>query len=722
MFEPAEEGLSEYEGDLDEELLRPVAEQPSPGTKEESAIVFENRLQVPVELYWIDFVGKAVYYVTVKAGKVDRRETYEGHVWRVERVTEEGKAEVVACFAAGKKEGRVEIVEGMKDVDKVIEEGEEIEEKSREGGLDLGAGKPKEEKQAGAFVRDFNVWVRSAEREETQVSRNGTEGNPFDGNKVYTSPDGRFTVAWQYTPEQERKVYAVESSPQGQVQPRLKSFQYLKPGDKVRLDRPRMFDLNEKTEVATDDELFSNPYELSNKGWSTDGKEYRFLCNQRGHQVLRLVGMDTQGILRSVIEEPSKTFIDYSQKLYFFEITESEEAIWASERDGWNHLYLVDLTKGRIKNNITRGKWNLRSVDRADKVKRQIWFTALGVVKGHDPYYAQLGRVNFDGSGFILVTEGEGTHNWEWSPDCKYLVDTWSRVDLLPLTVVRDAETGKQIMLLEEGSLKELVGGRWTIPELFTATGRDDDTMIYGIIIRPYDFDANKKYAVIEHIYAGPHQFSTPKAFSLLEKDHELAELGFIVVRLDGMGTNWRGKAFHDRCYKDLKDAGLPDRIAWISAASRSRPWMDLDRVGIYGGSAGGQNALGALIWHGDFYKAAIADCGCHDNRMDKLWWNEQWTGWPVDKSYKDSSNVVHASKLKGALMLVVGELDDNVDPATTMQVVNALNEAEKDYELLFMPGNGHGVGSASPYAIRRQRDFLVRNLMGVQPPNRNSS
>lgn len=318
-----------------------------------------------------------------------------------------------------------------------------------------------------------------------------------------------------------------------------------------------------------------------------------------------------------------------------------------------------------------------------------------------------------------MLTQGDGTHSWKWSPHNRFLIDTWSRVDNAPQSVLRDAQTGRQVVALEQSDIKPLLATGWSPVERFEAPGRDGKTPMYGVIVRPSNFDATKKYPVIENIYAGPQDFFTPKAFSTLNGMHELAELGFVVVQLDAMGTNWRSRAFHDVCWKNLKDAGFPDRIAWMKAAATTRPWMDLSRVGIYGTSAGGQNALGALLFHGDFYKAAIADSGCHDNRMDKIWWNEQWMGWPVDKSYEDSSNVVHAGNLTGALMLIVGEMDSNVDPASTLQVVNALNKASKDYDLLFVPGAGHGAGGDA-YGTRRQRDFFVRHLLGVEPPNRN--
>ncbi len=314
-----------------------------------------------------------------------------------------------------------------------------------------------------------------------------------------------------------------------------------------------------------------------------------------------------------------------------------------------------------------------------------------------------------------VLTQGDGTHSWRFSPDGRFFIDTFSRVDSPPRSELRESRGGRLVCALEKADVTALLAASWTVPERFEAAGRDGQTPIYGVIIRPSNFEASRKYPVIEQIYGGPQDFFVPKGFDLLSSMHELAELGFIVVQIDGMGTNWRSRSFHEVCWKNLKDAGFPDRIAWLKAAQRTRPWMDLSRVGIYGGSAGGQNALGALLFHGDFYQAAVADSGCHDNRMDKLWWNEAWMGWPVDHSYADSSNVVHAANLQGALQLVVGELDTNVDPASTLQVADALIKADKDFELIVVPGALHGAGGGA-YGTRRRYDFFVRHLLGVEP------
>lgn len=259
-------------------------------------------------------------------------------------------------------------------------------------------------------------------------------------------------------------------------------------------------------------------------------------------------------------------------------------------------------------------------------------------------------------------------------------------------------------------------------PESFKAKGRDGTTDIYGIIIRPVNFDPAKKYPVIENIYAGPHSSFVPKNFRPLYGEmSQLAELGFIVVQIDGMGTSNRSKAFHDICWKNLKDAGFPDRILWIKAAAEKYSYMDTDRVGIYGGSAGGQNAAGAVLFHPEFYKVAVAACGCHDNRMDKIWWNEQWMGWPIGNEYAESSNTENAWRLKGKLLLINGEMDDNVDPASTEQLVNALIKAKKEFEYVFVPGARH-ISNGGNYGTRKRRDFFVKNLLGVIPPDWNQA
>jgi len=302
----------------------------------------------------------------------------------------------------------------------------------------------------------------------------------------------------------------------------------------------------------------------------------------------------------------------------------------------------------------------------------------------------------------------------------KYYVDTWSRVDLPPISELRNTSDGKVIMEVERGNIDELLKTGWRSPEVFKSLARDGKTEIWGVIIRPTNFDPSKKYPVIEYIYAGPQGSFVPKSFSTQIGMQLLAEVGFIVVQIDGMGTSNRSKAFHDVAWKSLGDAGFADRILWHKAVAAKYPYYDISRVGIYGNSAGGQNSLGGMLFHPEFYKVCVSSCGCHDNRMDKIWWNEQWMGWPLGPEYAASSNVDNASKLQGKLLLVVGEMDPNVDPASTMQVVNALIKANKTFDLLVIPGGGHGPGGI--YGERKRNDFFVHHLLGVEPPDWNNS
>jgi dipeptidyl aminopeptidase/acylaminoacyl peptidase len=571
-----------------------------------------------------------------------------------------------------------------------------------------------------AFLKDHNLHLRDRKSDDVVALSTGGAADDLYDARVYWSPDSTKLVALRTKKGDERKVYLIESSPRDQLQPKLQSYDYLKPGDKLTVGKPHLFDVAAGKEIPVSDELFGNPWSIEEFAWSADSSRFTFLYNQRGHQVLRLLAIDAAtGAVQTVIDEHSDTFIDYSQKMFRHDIAETGELLWASERDGWNHLYLYDGRAGALKNAITQGPWVVRGVEHVDEATRQIWFRAGGIRPGQDPYYIHYARVNFDGTDLVTLTEGEGTHEVVFSPDRRFLIDTYSRVDLPPVTELRRGGDGTLICVLEEADASALRATGWQAPERFVAKGRDGATDIHGVIYRPTNFDAVKKYPVIEQIYAGPQGAFVPKRFASVHSGQVLAELGFIVVQVDGMGTNWRSKAFHNVCWKNLGDAGFPDRILWMKAAAMQYPCMDLDRVGVYGGSAGGQNAVGALLFHGDFYKVAVADCGCHDNRMDKIWWNEAWMGWPIGPEYAASSNVTNAHKLRGKLLLTVGELDRNVDPASTMQVVNALIKAGKDFDFVVFPGAGHGAGS-SRYGERRRRDFFVRHLLKIEPPDRN--
>ncbi len=572
-----------------------------------------------------------------------------------------------------------------------------------------------------ASIKKNNVVIKeTATGTETPFTTDGTVEDRYEGG-FHWSPASSRLVVMKVIPAQEHKVYLVESSPKDQVQPKLTTLDYLKPGDNIAHPRPHMFSIADKKEITIKEDLFPNPWEISGVAWSGSNEGFTFQYNQRGHQAYRLIRVDADtGEATALIDETVKTFVDWTNKVYLRKILPTNEAIWMSERDGWNHLYLYDLKSGKVKNQVTKGNWVVRSVTRVDEPARQIWFQAGGIIPGQDPYYLQLCRVNFDGSGLTILTEGDGNHSAAISPDGKFLLDTYSRVDMPPVTTLRRMSDGSKVLDLEKADATKLIATGWSYPERFVSKARDGKTEIYGVIVRPTNFDPKKHYPVIENIYAGPQGAFVPKSFSANSGMQGLAELGFIVVQVDGLGTNYRSKAFHDVCWQNLGDAGFPDRLIWIKAAAAHEPAMDLSRVGIYGTSAGGQNALGGILQYPEFYKVCVSDCGCHDNRMDKIWWNEQWMGYPIGPHYDVQSNVTLAPKLRGKLLLMVGEMDNNVDPASTMQVVNSLVKANKEFDYFVMPGQGHGV-AGSPYGRRKLQDFFVRNLLGVEPPNRNA-
>ncbi len=566
-------------------------------------------------------------------------------------------------------------------------------------------------------IQDFNVvLVDVKEKTETTLTTDGKTGHGYD--RVNWAPDSTKLVAMKTKAGGDRKVTLVESSPKDQLQPKTSTYAYLKPGDEIPLTKPHLFDVATKKEIAVSDELFPNPWAITNEHWTPDGKQFYFLYNQRGHTVMRVLAIAAAtGQVTAVVNEECKTFFDYAGKTFLQHLDATNQLIWMSERDGWNHLYLVDRATKKA-TPVTHGEWAVRRVERVDVEKREIRFQTVGQHPKQDPYHVHFAKIGFDGTGMVAMTDGDGTHTPpRYSPDDKHYLVTYSRVDLPTVTELRRTSDGMKILEVEQADTKALEAAGWRAPERFVAKGRDGTTDIHGIIHRPTNFDPMKTYPVIEYIYAGPHDHFVPKRFSPNPASaSSMAELGFIVVQCDGMGTNWRSKAFHDVCWKNLGDSGFPDRIPWIQAAAKTFPEMDLSKgVGIFGGSAGGQSSTRAVLAFGDFYTVAVSDCGCHDNRMDKIWWNELWMSWPIGKHYEDQSNVTQAKNLKGKLMLVVGELDRNVDPASTLQVANALVKANKDFDLLFMTGAGHG-SCESPYGRRRRADFFIRHLWGTEP------
>jgi dipeptidyl aminopeptidase/acylaminoacyl peptidase len=571
-----------------------------------------------------------------------------------------------------------------------------------------------------AFIQNYNVAVREPGLDDfTLLTHDGSEGNQYTRASLAWSPDSRRLAAYRVIPGYEREVHYVESSPEDQLQPEHSTLLYAKPGDVLDKETPVILDVETGVKIEPSAELFPNAYSLSSLEWREDGERLTFEYNQRGHEVFRIIEIDaTTGATRAVVSEEPETFFDYAGKRFRHDVDDGEEIIWMSERDGWNHLYLYDGRRGRVKNQITRGDWVVRGVDTVDVKTRTIWFRASGMNADQDPYFVHQYSINFDGSGLTAYTDANGTHSVDFSPDMAFYVDRWSRADHPPVALLRRTGDRSVVMELERADDSALLASGWRYPEVFTAKGRDGETDIWGIIVRPTNFDSTKSYPVIESIYAGPHGSFVPKRFSNLARHHSVAELGFIVVQIDGMGTSNRSKAFHDVAWKNIKDAGFPDRILWHRAVADRYAYYDTTRVGIFGGSAGGQNAMGALLFHPDFYHVAVSASGCHDNRMDKIWWNELWMSWPIGPHYSASSNVDNAHLLEGALLLVLPEMDTNVDPSSTLQVVDALIEAGKEFDFVMVPGANHGSGG--DYGVRKRNDFFVEHLLGVDAPEWN--
>jgi dipeptidyl aminopeptidase/acylaminoacyl peptidase len=695
-------GVNETE-QLSNSKQKSLTPQRSTRTGGETAIRFHNATAAPVELFWVEAGGERKSYGRIRPDQTCEQHTYAGHVWLVT----DALGSPLGFF-----EATPEVLEVTIDGNPEKKDAPRPRQNRRDSSVSANEG-------FSIHFENGNAVLAGTNGDKTVLTTNGTAAHPYGGEAVW-SPDGKHCVIFSVTEVPRHIVNIVESSPHDQLQPKLQALDYFKPGDVLPQVQPVLISLADKTARPIANDLFTNAFTPDgglNIRWSPHGDEFYFDHNQRGHQLYRIIAINaTNGVVRAVVEERSKNFIDYETKTWRAWLDDSSELLWMSERDGWAHLWLYDVATGTVKNQVTHGNWVVREVLKVDTEKRRVWFLASGVSAGEDPYDHQLCRVNFDGSGFIQLTQGDGDNSVEFSPDRKYFIAKFSRSDLPTITELRRSDDGKLICELERADASRLLKSGWTLLERFSAKGRDGKTDIYGVIIKPSNFDPKKKYPVVEEVYAGPQDSFAPKKFGRLLRQHTIADLGFIVVQADGMGTDNRGKAFHEVCWKNLKDAGFPDRIAWMKAAAKSRPWMDLSRVGIYGGSAGGQNAMRALLDYHDFYKVAVADCGCHDNRMDKLWWNEQWLGWPVDESYARSSNVDDAHKLEGKLLLMVGELDHNVDPASTMQVVNALEKANKDFDFVVITGSDHG-SAETPYGSKRRASFLVRNLLN---PERN--
>ena len=552
------------------------------------------------------------------------------------------------------------------------------------------------------------VWLSKADGSEPcQLSFDGTDGEAY--SEIQWSPDGKKLAALKKEVLKERQILLRVSRPDDQVQPRYRWLDYAKPGDRLPQCTPALFDVEGRKAIALDRTIPRDQYFLTLGEWSPNSDFFTYEYNQRGHQVYELAAVDAAtGKVRTLAKEETDTFV-YYYDLWRYLFKDGKHVLWISERDNWRHLYIID-TKTLQMRQITRGEWNVREIHKVDEEGGFIlaYANGLAAASGEDPYNKHVIKIDLATGKVTDLTPENANHVVSFNKAYTAFVDNYSRPDLPSTTVLRSANDGRVLLQIQKQDISKALKQGFTMPEVFCAKGRDGVTNIWGTIYRPFKFNPKKNYPVVEYIYAGPHDSHVTKDFYGPMRFSRLLELGFIVVTIDGMGTDNRSKSFQDVAWRNLKDAGFPDRILWMQAAAKKYKYMDLSKVGIYGYSAGGQNAMAALLFHPEFYKVGVALCGCHDNRMDKIWWNEQWMGYPIGPWYSESSNVDNAWRLEGKLFLINGEVDDNVDPASTLQVVSELIKNEKYFEQLYVPGYSHNLGA--DWITRRVFEFFWRN------------
>ncbi|MBN1224705.1 MAG: DPP IV N-terminal domain-containing protein [Candidatus Aminicenantes bacterium] len=615
------------------------------------------------------------------------------------------------------------------------------------------------------FSKDYNLYVKALpDGEATALTTDGEEyydyGQPpsFIGKfssaaqlkasppLALWSPDSKKLVTHRLDVRKVKDLNLLKFSPPGKdKRPRLYTYKYPMAGDKdVGLAQMIVFNVEKGTSIAFDapPELitYMTPLEKKHVWWSEDSSSVYFIRSERGDKTKILCEADSAtGMTREILEERGDTHVELNLMIGMPPnvriLSGGDEIIWYSQRDGWAHLYLYDGKTRKLKNRITQGEWVVRDILNVDEKDRWVYFTASGKEDGRDPYFRHLYRAKLDGSNLQLLTPEDADHeitaiemagtlkmSVHFSPTGKYFTDTYSRMDLPPVTVLRSRD-GKLIRKLEEADIGKLLEAGWKFPKPFKVKARDGKTDIYGLLIYPSDFDPAKKYPLIDGIYPGPQMTRTPKSFptSLLGMmfwmDQSLAELGFVVANIDGMGTPLRSKAFHDFAYGNLGEAGgLKDHIEGFKQLAAEHPYIDLDRVGIYGSSGGGFATARALLEFPNFYKVGVSSAGNHDQRGYIAFWGEKYQGLPEGDNYLNQVTAGLAKNLKGKLFLVHGGMDDNVHPALTFQLVDALIKANKRFDLLIVPNATHGV-AAHPYYTLREWDYFVEHLLGEKPP-----
>ncbi len=595
------------------------------------------------------------------------------------------------------------------------------------------------------FIRDWNLWIRDVQSgRQRPLTKDGVKDFGYatdnagwirsDRPVVLWSPDSRKIATFQQDQREVGEMYLVSTKV---GHPDLQAWKYPLPGDKVvtmihrvviDADSGRIVRLAggpDQHRGSLCDDLKCRGSAWEDVQWAPDSRTLAYASTSRDHKQERLKVADAaSGAVRDVLEETVPTFFESGNgRVNWRYLPSSNEVIWFSERDNWGQLYLYDLKSGKLKHQITYGEGNVTQLLRVDERSRLLYFQAVGREQGRDPYFTHFYRIGFDGAGLRLLTPEDANHEITISPSGRFFVDSYSTPDVPPVAVLRDAD-GRQVMDLEKADISRLLAKGWKAPERIVVKARDGRTDLYGLMYKPANLDAAMKYPIVNHIYPGPQTGSVGgRSFNAARGDAQaLAELGFVVVEIDGMGTPWRSKKFHEAYYGDMGDNTLPDQVAGMKQLAARHPWIDIERAGIYGHSGGGYAAADAMFRYPDFFKVGISESGNHDNQVYEDDWAEKWQGLLVRKpdgtsNYDDQANQGHAKNLKGHLLLAHGTMDANVPPDNTLLVVAALIEANKDFDLLMLPNQGHGYGSAGNYMTRRRWDYFVRYLLGGEPP-----
>jgi dipeptidyl aminopeptidase/acylaminoacyl peptidase len=596
-----------------------------------------------------------------------------------------------------------------------------------------------------AFIRNWNLWVReTAGGKEIQLTTDGVKDFGYatdnagwaksDRPILVWSPDSKKIATFQQDERQVGEMYLVSTAV---GHPTLQAWKYPLPGDSVVAMIHRVVidvDARKVTRLLTDpdyhrstlcDNLACRGGEWLDVQWHPDSSNLAFASTSRDHKKTWLRLADAlSGEVREVLQETVPTFFESGNgRINWRYLPASKEVIWFSERDNWGQLYLYDLATGRLKRQITTGDGNVTQLLHVDEKTRTLILQAVGKEKGRDPYFTHLYRIAMDGGPATLLTPEDANHEIALADSGRYFVDSYSKPDVPPMAVLRDT-SGKLILELERADISKLLAAGWKPPMPITVKARDGQTDLYGLLYRPTNFDPSKKYPIINRIYPGPQTGSVgSRSFSPARSDDQpLAELGFVVVEIDGMGTPWRSKKFHEAYYGNMGDNTLPDQVTGMKQLAEKYPWIDIERAGIWGHSGGGFAAAGAMFHYPDFFKVGISESGNHDNRVYEDDWAEKWTGLLENRpggtsSYDSQANQNVAKNLKGHLLLAHGTMDPNVPPNNTLLVVDALIKANKDFDLLMLPNQGHGFGTAGNYMTRRRWDYFVRHLLGAEPP-----